>query len=530
MSKKLPSEGIENNGNYAKSNDLIMAKYGANLAMNKIMSLAIRRAEKIIDPDTKQPRLVAKMKAGEFVDSNDGQQYVKIREAAKKLRQMEIFLEDREAKKFIMISIVSALEYEYGTGAITCYFEPKIEKYITNLKSQYTVFAWSVVKDFKSNTAFRLYEQLKRQCYTSKYARNKDAEYYMISYSIAALKFDLGLIDLSHKSIRKAFDDASRKNTKIDYEALVDELEKEDEENKEAQKTSKSSKKVKRNSKYPAFYDLKRRVLDPAIEEINEISDIQIDNMTTQTAGGAKKRKIDTVTFFVKLKDSSQQKSVGASPHVEYDEQKMIEMMNQMDDWLFQPITVNGKKAILEAAGYDINIVEAKIQLMNKQKGIENPTAWLIAAIKNDYQDNVYDLNDAEVIDIPSVETDENSEFLKLWNAYPNKTYRNLITKKVKKELAEVGWDKVKVAMDRYIQDVEKRREDGFVGLKYLNGGTFFRERYKEYLDETYDPYKKKKSSSNNQKMIDAMIQHEEDVDFDELAMKKARKMFGSME
>ena len=266
------------------------------------------------------------------------------------------------------------------------------------------------------------------------------------------------------------------------------------------------------------------------VEEINEISDIQIDNMTTQTAGGAKKRKIDTVTFFVKLKDSSQQKSVGASPHVEYDEQKMIEMMNQMDDWLFQPITVNGKKAILEAAGYDINIVEAKIQLMNKQKGIENPTAWLIAAIKNDYQDNVYDLNDAEVIDIPSVETDENSEFLKLWNAYPNKTYRNLITKKVKKELAEVGWDKVKVAMDRYIQDVEKRREDGFVGLKYLNGGTFFRERYKEYLDETYDPYKKKKSSSNNQKMIDAMIQHEEDVDFDELAMKKARKMFGSME
>lgn len=530
MDKKLPSEGIENNGNYAKSNDLIMAKYGANLAMNKIMSLAIRRAEKIIDPDTKQPRLVAKMKAGEFIDGNDGQKYVKIREAAKKLRQMEIFLEDREAKKFIMISIVSALEYEYGTGAITCYFEPKIEKYITNLKSQYTVFAWSIVKDFKSNMAFRLYEQLKRQCYTSKYARNKDAEYYMISYSVAELKFDLGLIDLNHKLIRKAFDDASRKNTKIDYEALVDELEREDEENKEARKAANDSRKVKRNSKFPAFYDLKRRVLDPAIEEINEISDIQIDNMTTQAAGGAKKRKIDTVTFFVKLKDSSQQKSAKNPSHVECDEQKIIEMMNRMDDWLYQPITVSGKKAILEAAGYDIDIVEAKIQLMNKQKGVENPTAWLIAAIKNDYQDNVYDLRDAEVVDVPAVDTDENSVFLKLWNEYPNKTYRHLVTKKVKKELAEVGWDKVKVAMDRYIQDVEKQREDGFTELKYLNGGTFFRERYKEYLDENYRPYKKKKSSSNNQKMIDAMIQHEEDIDFDELAMKKAKRMFGSME
>lgn len=123
---------------------------------------------------------------------------------------------------------------------------------------------------------------------------------------------------------------------------------------------------------------------------------------------------------------------------------------------------------------------------------MENPTAWLIAAIKNDYQDNVYDLRDAEVVDVPAVDTDENSVFLKLWNEYPNKTYRHLVTKKVKKELAEVGWDKVKVAMDRYIQDVEKQREDGFTELKYLNGGTFFRERYKEYLDENYRPYKKK--------------------------------------
>lgn len=82
-----------------------------------------------------------------------------------------------------------------------------------------------------------------------------------------------------------------------------------------------------------------------------------------------RKEKIDTVTFFVKLKDSSQQKSAKNPSHVECDEQKIIEMMNRMDDWLYQPITVSGKKAILEAAGYDIDIVEAKIQLMNKQKG-----------------------------------------------------------------------------------------------------------------------------------------------------------------
>lgn len=73
--------------------------------------------------------------------------------------------------------------------------------------------------------------------------------------------------------------------------------------------------------------------------------------------------------------------------------------------------------------------------------------------------------------------------FVKAWTAYPNKKGKSAVSKKAKEELEKLGLDKVLLAIKHYKQDVENQRANGFEGLNYLNGSTFFNGRYQDFID-----------------------------------------------
>lgn len=75
------------------------------------------------------------------------------------------------------------------------------------------------------------------------------------------------------------------------------------------------------------------------------------------------------------------------------------------------------------------------------------------------------------------------SVFAKAWTAYPNKKGKSAVSKKSKEELEKLGIDKVLLAIKHYKQDVENQRSNGFDGLNYLNGSTFFNGRYADFID-----------------------------------------------
>lgn len=79
--------------------------------------------------------------------------------------------------------------------------------------------------------------------------------------------------------------------------------------------------------------------------------------------------------------------------------------------------------------------------------------------------------------------------FEKLWTLYPAKKGKGRISNSKKKELYKLG-DEFERCITRYIDEVEKKRLNGFKELQYQNGSTFFNSGYVDYLDENYKEMK----------------------------------------
>lgn len=84
-----------------------------------------------------------------------------------------------------------------------------------------------------------------------------------------------------------------------------------------------------------------------------------------------------------------------------------------------------------------------------------------------------------------------NNFFDLIWKEYPFKRGKGKVSDKTKKELYKLGFDKLKMIIERYKKDVELRRQD-FEGLNYLNGSTFFNSGYLDYIKDDFEFYKPK--------------------------------------
>lgn len=77
-----------------------------------------------------------------------------------------------------------------------------------------------------------------------------------------------------------------------------------------------------------------------------------------------------------------------------------------------------------------------------------------------------------------------NSEFL--WSLYPEKKGKQTSIKKLPALIKEHGKEQMERTIQRYMDEVENKRKNGFPELNYVNGSTFFNGRYEDYLDDNY--------------------------------------------
>lgn len=82
-----------------------------------------------------------------------------------------------------------------------------------------------------------------------------------------------------------------------------------------------------------------------------------------------------------------------------------------------------------------------------------------------------------------SLEETPEEFFERAWQYYPNKRGKGQVSEKSKERLMSYGWDNVKRAIDRYLEDLKKDE-----WRKAQNGSTFFNSGYIDYLDENYAP------------------------------------------
>lgn len=106
--------------------------------------------------------------------------------------------------------------------------------------------------------------------------------------------------------------------------------------------------------------------------------------------------------------------------------------------------------------------------------------------INNNTNNNHRDINNvhscSESLEEIPEETPEEF-FERAWQYYPNKRGKGQVSKKSKERLMSHGWDNVKRAIDRYLEDLKKDE-----WRQAQNGSTFFNSGYVDYLDENYTP------------------------------------------
>ena len=103
----------------------------------------------------------------------------------------------------------------------------------------------------------------------------------------------------------------------------------------------------------------------------------------------------------------------------------------------------------------------------------------------NIYKNNKYTDRDTNNVHSCSESLEETPEefFERAWQYYPNKRGKGQVSEKSKERLMSHGWDNVKRAIDRYLEDLKKDE-----WRQAQNGSTFFNSGYIDYLDENYTP------------------------------------------
>ncbi len=149
---------------------------------------------------------------GQMFDLQSNHAYEQIQKASDNLYDRDIKINNPERKERMRFRWVDAIKHYDGEGKVELSFSSKVKPYLGQLKSHFTSYRLDEIKRFKSGHAIRLYELLQQFKKT-------------------------GIREISVQKFKQSYDI-------------------------EAQ--------------YPKFAELRRRVIDPAVKEINQKSNIEV--------------------------------------------------------------------------------------------------------------------------------------------------------------------------------------------------------------------------------------------------------------
>ncbi len=340
------------NYDYNKSNILIGAKYKSTLLENKLLALSLTRIKDAFED--KEGSLTIKIPGKEIkkiMDTSSGSFYKQLQSAAHSLMNRKLGMSDPKKEKFKYINAVMTSEYEDGIYSIR--FHPDMKKHLKDLSVPFTRLSLEMVLKFKSVYSFRLYEIVKSYMF---FANENTSGEYTFTKNLAELKFEMGIINAQEKKVA----DILEQQTSPDYDRAAE---------------------VAKEGMYASWGEFKRSALDVAVEEINDKSDIDVKYQTVSKGKGG---KIVSLIFIAKPKSVISINSVTNTPELS-DDEFMDEILAMMDE----QIRFRDARAIMDASGRDLEAIRRVYKIAKSQKSVDNIVGFMIAGLKNDYQQPV---------------------------------------------------------------------------------------------------------------------------------------------
>ncbi len=350
---------------YKKANVLISAKYKSTLLENKLLAIALSDLQNA--RTRKDGYLVATIPAStlrKVIGDKSGSLYGHLKTTAQRMMTRSLVgFEDDENKRFSYVNLITKASYSDGTLQIE--FAPDIKKYALNIQEKYTSLELPLMMQFDSVYSFRLYELLKSHAYVSKKYPETFNNQWKVPFSLAELKMELGVVDASDHKIQKLLDGSETP----DYEAALESLPKE-------------------KRKFDSWTDFRRRVIETAVNEINEITDMQVSYEAERTGRGG---KVSGLVFEISYRRKSADSNSPAvmtpsSPAPQNGSADLLLQIDAIQKATDMKLTLKDCITLLEDAGYDLDRVMSAVEVANSQKTpISNLVGFLRSAIRENY-------------------------------------------------------------------------------------------------------------------------------------------------
>lgn len=348
---------------YKKSNLLISSKYKSTITENKIQAIALASIQNA--KENKAGNLECTFSAAELrklFGDDSGSLYKRLDSTAKKMTGSVIGYTNEETQSFEYISVISKAKYE--DSKFTIIFNGELKDQILDIQEKYTILNLTTMMKFEHVYSFRLYEYIKSEYYKKKYIAQERLKGmgYEMTIPCAEMRLMMGTIDANDDKVKAVLS----KGKKPDYDKAVEVAEREN------------------KSKFKAWKEFKRSVIDVAVKEINELTELHIECKTDRAGIGG---KAVGISFIITDKDN---KTMETEPEViETKEVDILDLIDEVRSFITENLPSSDIKAILESADLNIDKVRAAYDLSKKQKKISNLTGWLIKAIKENYQPGV---------------------------------------------------------------------------------------------------------------------------------------------
>ncbi len=371
--KEIKKDGVlyvNKSNTYKKINVMITAKYKSTLLENKILAISLARLGSATE--NSEGMLTCSFSAStlrEILGDEKGNIYKKLQPVAEHMTKTTFAYLDPETEEFGYFNLIDHAVYSKGVFTIT--FGTIVKRLTSNLQERYTLFDLQEMISFENTYSFRLFEILRSQAYRNKYEKQTALYGFELCFSIAELKMELGVVDVDQKSVRSVLD----KKRYPDYDAAIE----------NAYKYKNKGDDV---ALFESWREFKRGVLDIAVKEINEKTELVVTYEREKAGRGG---KTTGVKFYVTTKDIMEKATGSKRALVEIDERGMDELIDEVRDIVvMEKLSTRDARSLLKAANNDVEIIRQKYAMAeNSKTQIINLTAWLISAIKEDYSEPV---------------------------------------------------------------------------------------------------------------------------------------------
>ena len=349
-------------------NSMITAKYQSTLTENKLMAWALKTAS--IDAHGRPSVSMTTADIRKLTGVSGNSIYDTIKKCAANMIGRSMYMEETKkdgTKRFDFINLIHRASFE--NGIFTVNFTPECKDMIYNLSRDFTTLDLPILFSLTSNDSYRLYEILSIR----RYMIDSNNTPISIEYPLSVLKLELNCINIEEPKIREELNKSNP-----DFDKIVNEL--------------------ASVNKFSRWGDFKNYVLNKAVKEINEKTDLFCEFEAIKSGRGG---KVQGVIFRIQ-KNVGQKSMIYPKDLVDATEPELItteemkrsklisDVMSILED-----VIISQKDAInlLKIADNDLEKIKKAYALSKKQKHIKNLIGWLTNAIRNDYEEEIEIVN-----------------------------------------------------------------------------------------------------------------------------------------